>query len=104
MAEPLGWRVCLGCRAANGLHGEFCSVFLYDRRLVRQGKRTMIYVSVGTVLAYVAVLNGLRLTQGHVVRSSPVGLVLFFLIMIVLWPVVGAMALSGDLLSEADWP
>ncbi len=64
----------------------------------------MIYVSVGTVLAYVAVLNELRFRHGSVVRSSPVSLILFFLIMIVLWPVVGAMALSGDLLSEADWP
>jgi hypothetical protein len=64
----------------------------------------MIYVSVGTVLAYVAVLNELRLTQGHVVRSSKVGLLLFFLIMIVLWPVVGTMTLYGNLMIDADWP
>ena len=64
----------------------------------------MIYVSVGTVLAYVAVLNELRFTHGSVVRSSPVSLVLFFLIMIVLWPVVGTMTLLGNLLIETDWP
>jgi hypothetical protein len=69
-----------------------------------RGKRTMIYVSVGTVLAYVAVLNELRFTQGHVVRSSPVGVLLFFLIMIVLWPVVGTMTMFGHLITDADWP
>jgi hypothetical protein len=64
----------------------------------------MIYASVGTVLAYVAVLNELRFTHGPVVRSSPVGLLLLFLIMIVLWPVVGTMTLYGNLMIEAEWP
>ena len=64
----------------------------------------MIYASIGTVLAYVAVLNQLRFTHGSVVRSSPVGIVLFFLIMIVLWPIVGAVSLYGNLLIETDWP
>ena len=64
----------------------------------------MIYASIGTVLAYVAVLNQLRFTHGSVIRSSPVGLVLFFLIMIILWPVVGTMTLYGNLMIDADWP